>query len=154
MYYGVYAEWTDEDWTTIICSEDHGNMNRVNTFVNAFSADLVNKEWVQLGHQKRRVWTNNVCVTEQKYYWEKEKSSFGYNKGFISSPSPVGSHGWALNRMTTGMSSGISYCWHFRIDGITKHTSSGDDPTFSNSRSLSVQVECVWDDRPLRPMSA
>lgn len=150
-YHGVGANWTDVNWANVPCPSNQGFISRVNTFVNVLDNDPETLAWAQLGYQKRRYYTGqpSQCVLEHRYYWERALKTLGgtddYALGTIDSPSPLGSHSFNLNRLTTGCASGNSYCWHFRIDGNTKHTCCGAWPTFTTSDRVSTQIECRWD---------
>lgn len=99
-YRGAEASWDDASWTGISCPVDISQVPRVNTFINLFGQSP--SQWIQLGAQKGREYTNQ-CVTYYSYYWEWS-SPDGYNTGYITNPSPRGSHQFDINRLTTGCS--------------------------------------------------
>lgn len=139
---GVHAHWTDEGWTNIPCPQNIANENRVSTFVNIIGNDALS--WIQFGYKDRKYYTNQ-CVSDRSYYWEWSAFQTGdYNKGYIDSPQPLGTHVFVIQRLTTGCAVGASWCWHQRMDSVTKHTCCFL-PEFSYGLEVSVQTECVDD---------
>jgi len=136
-YRGATAHWTDETWTGLTC--DAVETNRVNTAVNAYGTS--SGTWVQLGFQQLK--PPPACGTVLHYYWEWQSTDHVPHKGFITDPSPRGTHYYTIERKTTGCSPGVSYCWHFIIDGSTKHTCCGDNSIFNPADYLSTFLECV-----------
>ena len=45
--------------------------------------------------------------------------------------------------MSSGCAAGKAWCWHFRIDEVTKHTCCGEVAELSSSPEVSTQLECV-----------
>lgn len=85
---------------------------------------------------------NGSCSTERWYYWEWSSPS-GYNLNDITSPTPLGSHEFTIERMTSGCATGISWCWHFNIDATKKHTCCGEDSALANGSRVDFEFECI-----------
>ena len=117
--YGVTATWTDEEWS-IPCPAETNHEDFVATYVNGYGS--VANSWIQTGHGKITFWSGGVCYYQHQYYWEWNDPGHGYNTGVITSPSPPGTHKFALNRLSSGCQTGHDWCWHERIDGVDKHT--------------------------------
>jgi hypothetical protein len=100
-----------------------------------------NNPWMQIGYEKDRFWATS-CATDFFYYWEENDANGGYTLGLISSPSPLGSREWTLERSHSGCAAGVNWCWRFEIDGALKHTCCGDETGFENSGLLTVATEC------------
>lgn len=110
------------------------------TFVNAYG-NTGALTWVQTGFYQEK---ESDCSTKLSYYWEKNTLEDGHKFTCISSPAPRGTHDFKLRRQTSSTicGAGVSYCWNFLIDGVSKHTCCGDATGFSAPSSIDAVVEC------------
>jgi hypothetical protein len=143
VYRGVDGKWTDADWSNNPCPPDSSGNNSVLTWVNAYGN--VSNSWVQIGSWKKRfIDVFGFCQASYYYYWERKLAGEGAINSGISSPLPIGTHKFSLNRLTTGCQSGANWCWHFRIDGVTKHTCCHDQSELAYSSQVSFGTECKY----------
>ena len=145
-YRGVDGNWTDADWSNNPCPPNSSADNIILTYVNASGAgSAAPNTWVQVGSWKRRfIDPFGFCQASYLYYWERQSTGGTYNKGFLSTPQPIGTHTFSLNRLTTGCQAGASWCWHFRLDGNTKHTCCSDLSEHAYASQVSFATECKY----------
>jgi hypothetical protein len=88
---------------------------------------------------------NSQCVVQYSYWWQWLTVDHGGNSGAITSPTPLGQHRFGVQRRTDGCAPGASWCWHFRIDSVTKHTCCYLPDVFTNTSAVYTQIYCVDD---------
>ena len=136
---GNHAVWTDPNWSGIPCGTQLGSIHYVLTHLVVFGS---NSAYVTVGSQKLKTSNGDgTCNSVHEYFWARF-----YNQGFvmgeISSPTPPGTHDFALNQLTTGCATGIAWCWHIRIDGNTKHTTAGEVTDLALGLAFTLDTEC------------
>lgn len=149
-YRGVAGTWTGEEWS-VPCSSSSTQTNHINEALWA-TGDLTTggvRAWVEIGHRKEA----RLCVRDSFLYWIRVyQGSSGQVDGADGVITGVGGATqqlrYALIRQTNGCQSGVTWCWHFRLDsgsgGVTYHTCCGNKPHLAAPEEVRSGLECQY----------